>query len=498
MRILSITAQKPDSTGSGIYLSYLQNAFEKAGHNVALVYGCDSHDAYSFAYPKFPVVFNTPRLAFSVVGMSDTMPYASSIYRQLTPGQLDVFEREFRDALVRARDEFKPDVVICHHLYGVLTFAFDVFSGAMDATHSASCTASASAETLAAAASIVNENRPPRILAICHGSDLRQLCSHRLFYERVQACLPKLDAVIALHESQKSQIESLFPEASKNVFALGAAFDNALFHYSDEMQAALLKSAEPEHESAFSAGVTIASAKPPAPTAPAKPPAAPAYTSHAPHSVHGEQRAQRCAFNLCYVGKIAYKKGVHSLLRALALDDSTHIAQLSLIGGSGSADEWSAAQNLASHLPFPVHMPGALPHDELVSHYQASDIFVLASYYEGLPLCVIEALACGCAVVCSNTTGFQAWMTRHVPHALCYFVDLPAECQPGVPVSSELPSYELRFKRALDTMIHTLLHETYAQRIQRLQRIQRELAALTWDSLATRILDAGKGSARGV
>lgn len=489
MRILSITAQKPDSTGSGIYLSHLQNAFEKAGHKVALVYGCDSHDAYSFAYPTFPVVFNTPRLAFSVVGMSDTMPYASSIYRQLTPGQLDVFEREFRDALVRARDEFKPDVVICHHLYGVLTFAFDVFSAAMDATHSASSTASASAETLAAAASAANENRPPRILAICHGSDLRQLRSHRLFYERVRACLPKLDAVIALHESQKSQIESLFPEASKNVFALGAAFDNALFHYSDEMQAALLKSAEPEHESAFSAGVTTASAKPPAP---------PAYTSHAPHNVHGEPRAQRCAFNLCYVGKIAYKKGVHSLLRALALGDAAHIAQLSLIGGSGSADEWNEAQNLASHLPFPVHMPGALPHDELVSHYQASDIFVLASYYEGLPLCVIEALACGCAVVCSNTAGFQAWMTHHVPHALCYFVDLPPECQPGVPVRSELPSYEQRFKRALDTMIHTLLHETHTERIQRLQGIQRELAALTWDSLATRILDAGKGSARGV
>ena len=485
MRILSITAQKPDSTGSGIYLSHLQNAFEKAGHKVALVYGCDSHDAYSFAYPTFPVVFNTARIAFSVVGMSDTMPYASSIYRQLTPGQLDVFEREFRDALVRARDEFKPDVVICHHLYGVLTFAFDVFSGAMDATHSASCAGSASAETLAAAASIVNENRPPRILAICHGSDLRQLCSHRLFYERVRACLPKLDAVIALHESQKSQIESLFPEASENVFALGAAFDNALFHYSDEMQAALLKSAEPEHASEPL-------------TSPAVSHVPAAYTSRAPHSVHGEQRAQRCAFNLCYVGKIAYKKGVHSLLRALALGDSTHIAQLSLIGGSGSADEWREAHNLASHLPFPVHMPGALPHDELVSHYQASDIFVLASYYEGLPLCVIEALACGCAVVCSNTTGFQAWMTRHVPHALCYFVDLPAECQPGVPVSSELPSYELRFKRALDTMIHTLLHETHTERIQRLQRTQCELAALTWDSLATRILDAGKGSARGV
>lgn len=461
MRILSITAQKPDSTGSGIYLSHLQHAFEKAGHDVALIYGCDVHDAYSFAYPTFPVVFNTSRVNFPVVGMSDTMPYTSSIYRNLTPGQLDVFEHEFRDALVRARNEFKPDVVICHHLYGVLTFAFDVFVGARGAAHAA------------------NEERPPRILAICHGSDLRQLRSHGLFYERVRACLPQLDAVIALHENQKSQIASLFPEASENVFALGAAFDNALFRYSDEMQAALLKSTEPEHASAPS-------------TSPAVPHASAADTSRAPHISHDERRALQRTLNLCYVGKIAYKKGVHSLLRALALGNVAHIAQLSLIGGSGSADEWSEAQNLATQLPFPVNMPGALSQEQVALQYQASDIFVLASYYEGLPLCVIEALACGCAVVCSNTAGLHDWITHHIPCALCYFVDLPAEREVGLPVRSELPFFEARFKDAVDAMIDTLLNETDTQRIQRLQHTQRELSALTWDALAKRILDAGR------
>lgn len=461
MRILSITAQKPDSTGSGIYLSHLQHAFEKAGHDVALIYGCDVHDTYTFTYPTFPVVFNTSRVNFPVVGMSDTMPYTSSIYRNLTPVQLDVFEHEFRDALVRARNEFKPDVVICHHLYGVLTFAFDVFVGARGAAHAA------------------NEERPPRILALCHGSDLRQLRSHGLFYERVRACLPQLDAVIALHENQKSQIASLFPEASENVFALGAAFDNALFRYSDEMQAALLKSTEPEHASAPS-------------TSPAVSHASAAHTSRAPHISHDERRALQRTLNLCYVGKIAYKKGVHSLLRALALGNVAHIAQLSLIGGSGSADEWSEAQNLATQLPFPVNMPGALSQEQVALQYQASDIFVLASYYEGLPLCVIEALACGCAVVCSNTAGLHDWITHHIPCALCYFVDLPAEREVGLPVRSELPFFEARFKDAVDAMIDTLLNETDTQRIQRLQHTQRELSALTWNALAKRILDAGR------
>lgn len=472
MRILSITAQKPDSTGSGIYLSHLQHAFEKAGHDVALIYGCDVHDAYTFTYPTFPVVFNTSRVNFPVVGMSDTMPYTSSIYRNLTPVQLDVFEHEFRRVLLTARKEFKPDVVICHHLYGVMTLAYDVFKAcSASAPSTAGC--DDTYETMSGTPHI------PHMIAICHGSDLRQLRTHHLFYERVRACLSKFDAVIALHENQKSQIASLFPEASENVFALGAAFDNALFRYSDEMQAALLKSTEPEHASAPS-------------TSPAVSHASAADTSRAPHISHDERRALQRTLNLCYVGKIAYKKGVHSLLRALALGNVAHIAQLSLIGGSGSADEWSEAQNLATQLPFPVNMPGALSQEQVALQYQASDIFVLASYYEGLPLCVIEALACGCAVVCSNTAGLHDWITHHIPCALCYFVDLPAEREVGLPVRSELPFFEARFKDAVDAMIDTLLNETDTQRIQRLQHTQRELSALTWDALAKRILDAGR------
>ena len=39
MRILNITAQKPDSTGSGIYLSELVRELEKEGHTQAVIAG---------------------------------------------------------------------------------------------------------------------------------------------------------------------------------------------------------------------------------------------------------------------------------------------------------------------------------------------------------------------------------------------------------------------------------------------------------------------------
>ena len=44
MNILVITAQKPDSTGSGVYVAETVRAFSSAGHDVALVAGIDAAD----------------------------------------------------------------------------------------------------------------------------------------------------------------------------------------------------------------------------------------------------------------------------------------------------------------------------------------------------------------------------------------------------------------------------------------------------------------------
>ena len=48
MRILSVTAQKPDSTGSGIYLTELVRGFEKMGHEQAVIAGIGRKDTMRF------------------------------------------------------------------------------------------------------------------------------------------------------------------------------------------------------------------------------------------------------------------------------------------------------------------------------------------------------------------------------------------------------------------------------------------------------------------
>ncbi len=42
--------------------------------------------------------------------------------------------------------------------------------------------------------------------------------------------------------------------------------------------------------------------------------------------------------------------------------------------------------------------------DELLHLYGACDLFVFPSFYEGFGLPILEAMACGRAVACSNTT----------------------------------------------------------------------------------------------
>jgi glycosyltransferase involved in cell wall biosynthesis len=51
-----------------------------------------------------------------------------------------------------------------------------------------------------------------------------------------------------------------------------------------------------------------------------------------------------------------------------------------------------------------VHFMGFVEDEDLVSFYAASDLFVFPSFYEGFGLPILEAMACGRAVACSNTT----------------------------------------------------------------------------------------------
>ncbi len=379
MRILNISAQKPDSTGSGVYLAEMVRCELAGGHAAAVVAGVDVSDKPVLpegAAPYF-VRFNTEALPFNVCGMSDVMPYAATRYRDLTPRMAEQFSREFAARIAEAASEFKPDAVICHHLY--------------------------------LACAIARETLPNiAMAAVCHSTDLRQMRSHGLERSRIIGAVRKLDVIFALHEEQKREIVELYGVSPSKVLVIGTGYNAQEF----------------------------------SPGEPGAQPRDRAFDSP-------ESGARR----MLYVGKIGYKKGVESLIAALGLLEKRPCApriETCLVGGHSDAAEYDRIVRAAQACPMPVRLAGKLSQDDLVSAYRASDVFVLPSFFEGLPLVVIEAMACGCRVVATDLPGVRPWLQAHVPGAPIEFVRPPRMLGVDEPDPADLPAFEGRLADAIE------------------------------------------------
>ncbi|MGD9753449.1 MAG: glycosyltransferase [Acidimicrobiia bacterium] len=120
------------------------------------------------------------------------------------------------------------------------------------------------------------------------------------------------------------------------------------------------------------------------------------------------RRGARCRLGLApdarvliCVGRLAAGKGQSELIEALA---SLPDAQLLLVG---EGEERASLERLAADLGIVerVQFIGDTP--DVVPLLWAADVFVLASVSEGLPLSVIEAMACGLPVVTYDLPGLR-------------------------------------------------------------------------------------------
>ncbi len=206
MRILSISAQKPHSTGSGVYLNELVRAFSALGHQQAVVAGVYHEDTSAFpeGVAFYPVFFKSLALPFPIAGMSDEMPYESTLYSQMTPDMLRLFQEAFLRRIRQAVEEFRPELILCHHLYILTALAREAFPDA-------------------------------RIYGICHGTDLRQLQSHPLLREYVIAQSRRLDGVFCLHAAQKEALCSYYGLASEQVRIAGSGYNSRIFYRMPEL-----------------------------------------------------------------------------------------------------------------------------------------------------------------------------------------------------------------------------------------------------------------------
>lgn len=103
---------------------------------------------------------------------------------------------------------------------------------------------------------------------------------------------------------------------------------------------------------------------------------------------------------LLFVGNLSARKGVPELLRALALSPLAQMPLRLTLAGGGDVQAFRAIA-AALGLGERVHFEGWADQRRVAQLMSESDLLVLPSYDEGLPLVILEALACGVPVVCT-------------------------------------------------------------------------------------------------
>ncbi len=107
---------------------------------------------------------------------------------------------------------------------------------------------------------------------------------------------------------------------------------------------------------------------------------------------------------ILYVGTIEPRKNLTALLEAFHHLLATHDLRLVIVGKKGWLYEGFFRRLRELGLGNRVIFTGYVPDEDLPAIYSAAELFVFPSLYEGFGLPVLEAMACGVPVICSNTS----------------------------------------------------------------------------------------------
>ena len=106
-----------------------------------------------------------------------------------------------------------------------------------------------------------------------------------------------------------------------------------------------------------------------------------------------------------YTGRFESRKGVGDLIRAAKYISKVDSNIKFILVGNGPLDMNLRKMVDKFSLNKNVQFAGFVPHEKIYEYYQNSTIYVLPSYYEGLPTTLLEAMSCGMASITTNVQG---------------------------------------------------------------------------------------------
>lgn len=256
------------------------------------------------------------------------------------------------------------------------------------------------------------------VVTHCHGTGLRQLalCPH--LADEVRHGCARNDAFFALHQEQAETISRELGVHTNRIYVIGSGYRDEVFN----------------------------------------------DTGRSPS---GDI--------VTYAGKLSHAKGVPWLLDAVE-QLAARVPNLQLnVAGAGSGDEAAAIRDRIETIDNIV-LHGQLTQHQLADLFRVSNVFVLPSFYEGLPLVLVEAAACGCRLVATELPGVINQLKPQLGEALD-LVPLPRLETIDRPIADDLPSFVNNLATAISRALAA----------PPLTNIRTSVAGATWQAVFDRI-----------
>ncbi|RLK63277.1 glycosyltransferase [Atopobacter sp. AH10] len=236
------------------------------------------------------------------------------------------------------------------------------------------------------------------VIGICHATDLRQAQNNPLLKKAYANDFSDLSQVIALSQKNIPLIGKTFGVDPSKIRIIPGGFDQLLFY-------------------------------------------------------EAKDEVEREEIKIFYGGKISHAKGVFELAAAFKQISQVFEKAHLYIVGNCSQEEEDELYQLAGQTDR-IHFAPAVEQKKFAAYLREMDIFALASYYEGVPLVAIEALACGTRVVVSAIAGLIETLEDDInDSSLIEYVDLPRMIGVDVPHPEDIDDYIDRLALALSRQI---------------------------------------------
>ncbi|MFH2005763.1 MAG: glycosyltransferase family 4 protein, partial [bacterium] len=237
------------------------------------------------------------------------------------------------------------------------------------------------------------------IVTQCHATGFRQLalCPH--LADEVRTGCARIDHFAVLHSEHAAQLAETLNVPRARVHVVGAGFREELFHARNR-----------HHRNAAEPG------------------------------------------RLVYIGKYSAAKGLPWLLDAVERLSETRPGLTLHVAGSGAGEEAAGLRQRMETMAPLVVLHGQLPQPELAELLRTATVCVLPSFYEGVPLVLAEAYACGCRLVSTALPGVEDQLAPHLGAAL-HLIPPPRLRGVDTPEPDALPAFVYQLTAALDTAL---------------------------------------------